>query len=187
MTDVLVDTDVGVGVLLGGRDGEGVGWRPIGAAGPVQFEAGGAAADQTEVADDLAVDALEDEGGAGVVAAGGAAEIGGVVEPLGDEAIADERLRRAPRAPPEPTVLTGEGHVVLPRLAGPGAGAVFSPAHLHDTGLVVTVGDAPVEAVAAHVHQPAAALGEGVNGVPHGGGVVLGVAAGHDAGVALEQ
>ena len=69
--DVLVDVQVGVGVLLRGREVERVRRGAVIAIEGVQLDAGGAAADQAEVTDELlGAHALEDEGGTRVEAVG---------------------------------------------------------------------------------------------------------------------
>jgi hypothetical protein len=60
-------------------------------------------------------------------------------------------------------------------------------AHLDDAGLRLVEADAPVPAVAAHVHEPAAAIDPSLHAVPHRRRVVFGMRAGdHDAVVGEE-
>ena len=78
----------------------------------VELESGGAAPRETEVAEHLALDALEDEARPRVAGRGRAPVVGPAIEALGHEADADQRIGRAALPPPEPTVLAGRAVVV---------------------------------------------------------------------------
>ena len=57
-----------------------------------------------------------------------------------------------------PPILAGEGMIVFAGLGGPGADAVLGAAHFDHARQVSVEGDPPVPAVAAQIHEPAAAI-----------------------------
>ena len=69
----------------------------------------------------------------------------------------------------------------------PGAGAGLAAAHLDHPGQGVVEGGAPVEAVAAEIHQPPAPGEIGIEGIEHGRRVIFGMAAGDDRAIGREQ
>src|SRR5262245_61647101 len=144
------------------------------AVGAIDLEAGGAVADEAEITDALVgADALEDEGRARIEAVGPASVVGADVEALRGEAGADQRLRRAAVAPPQAAILSGEAVIVLAGLGCPGADAPLGAAHLDDARQLAMEGDAPVEAIGAEIHQPAALFGEFLDRVEHATTVIL--------------
>ena len=122
--------------------------------------------------------ALEDERGAGVEAVRLAPEGRVAVETLRREADADILLRRPAAEAPQSAGLTGETVVVLAGRALPVLGAV-PPPHLDVATGRVHRGD-PVEAVAPHVHEAAAAVEIRRQPVEHLDRVVLGMRPRHD-------
>src|SRR6185295_13803251 len=110
---LLVDELEGVRVVLGRGDHEGMRGRSQARVEGVQLEPGGAAAGGAEVAEDLVLDAFEDEARPRVAAGGGPAVVRRAVEALGDEADAGQRIRRAALPPPHPAVLPGGAVIVL--------------------------------------------------------------------------
>src|SRR5262249_13653505 len=147
--------------------------------------AGGAAEDHAVVAEDLVPDAGEDEGRARVVGVLGPPVVGRGVEALRDEAHAADRVRRPVVPPPQAAVLAGRRVVVLAGTLGPGAHAALGAAPLDQAGRRLRIGDAPVEAVAAEIHQAPAAVEIGLQRVEHLHGIVFRVAAGHHHAVVL--
>src|SRR5260221_4556357 len=121
---LLVDQFVGVGVVLRARDDQRVRRRAESGIDGIDLDPGGAALQQAEIADDLALDAREDEGGTGIARGIGAAGIGRGIEALADEADPRQRIWRAALAPPQPALLAGEAVVILADLGVPGAGAL---------------------------------------------------------------
>ena len=95
------------------------------------------------------------------------------IEALRREPDAEELLRRHAAEPPQAARLSGEAVVVLAGRALPVLGAV-APTHL-DVAACRVHRRHPVEAVAAHVHQPAAVVQVGAQTVEHLDRVVLGV------------
>ena len=157
------------------------GGEPKGRVVAVDLLARGAAFEKSEVAQNLVLDPLEHEGRPWM-AAGVPPTIGNRgVEPLGNEPDAHQLVRRTMVAPPQAAVLPGEAVVVGADLGLVGAGAVLGPAHFQAAGLFRVPGGAPVKAVAAQVHESAAAAQPAVYPIQHAEAVILRVAAGdHD-------
>ena len=63
--------------------------------------------------------------------------------------------------------------MVLARLGGPGADAVLGAPDLDHPRQFRMEGDPPIPAIAAHIHEPAAAIDPGLHGVPHGRRVIF--------------
>src|SRR5262245_55010127 len=76
-------------------------------------------------------------------------------------------------------ILAGIGH--------PGADAVLGAAHLDDARQFIMEGDAPVPAIAAHIHEPAAAIDPGLHRIPHRRRVIFGMTAGHDDAIVAQK
>ncbi len=174
-------------MVLRARDDQRVRRRAESGIDGIDLDPGGAALQQAEIADDLALDAREDEGGTGIARGIGAAVIGRVIEALADEADPRQRIGRAALAPPQPAVLAGEAVVVLADLGVPGAGAILAAPHLDDAIARRMIGDAPVEAVAAHIHQPSAAPDPAVERVEHGERIVFRMTAGQQDAVRADE
>ena len=98
--------------------------------------------------------------------------------PLRREADADEGLRRAAVAAPEPAVGAVEGLPVLAGLGRPGADAGLGAADLDRRGVLRVQRHPPVEAVAAEVEEVPAAASVARERVERLARVVLGVRAG---------
>ena len=103
-------------------------------------------------------------GDARVAGAGGEAVGQRRVEALGREADAAELLRRPAAMLPDAAQLAGRGVVDLAGLRRPHARAAVAAADLEHVRLLGMQRGHPVEAVAAEVHQPAAALDEALRG-----------------------
>src|SRR5579885_3276184 len=141
----------------------------------VDLEPGGAVAPGAEIADDLILDAREQERRARIARGGRAPVVARGVEALGDEADADQRVGRAADAPPEPAILASRV-IVLSRLLRPGARAVLGAAQLDHPGMRGIEADPPVEAVAAEIHEPAAAAQIALERLQHLQREILGMA-----------
>src|SRR5260221_12949774 len=109
------------------------------------------------------------------------------MEPLVENAAPRQRFGRGALAPPQPAVLAGEAVVVLADLGVPGAGAILAAPHLDDAIARRMIGDAPVEAVAAHIHQPSAAPDPAVERVEHCERIVFRMTAGQQDAVPAEE
>jgi hypothetical protein len=77
--------------------------------------------------------------------------------------------------------------VVFTGFGFPGPDPILRPPDFNDTRQFVMEGDAPVPAIAAHVHETAAAIEPGLHGVPHRRRVILGMRPGQDHLVVLDQ
>ena len=155
--DLLDHVLVGIGVPERRRQDERVRRSADGEVGAVELGSRGAESEHERrvVADELvAADALEDERRARVEAAGHALVGRVAVEALRGEADAEVLLRRHAAEAPQPARLAGQAVVMLARRALPVLGAV-APPHL-DVAAGGIHRRHPIEAVAAHVHQPAA-------------------------------
>ena len=184
---LLVDELEGVGVLLRRGHHERPRRRAEAGIEGVELETGGATAREAEVAQDLVVHTVEDEARAWIPAGGGAPVVGRAIEALGHEAHAGQRVGRAPLTSPQPAVLAGRAVIVLAGRFHPGARAVLGATHLDHPGVGGGIRHPPVEAVAAHVHEPPTAPEVGRQRVQHLPRVVLGMAAGEDDPIVREQ
>src|SRR5580704_13867553 len=117
----------------------------------VDLDAAGTAMREPEIADDLALDAVEHPGDAAVPAVRHAAERTRRVEAFRNEADAEHLLRWPAEVFPEPALLAGRCKIVFagPRL--PRAHAGVQLAHFHAPWLVLVVADVPVVPVAAEI------------------------------------
>ena len=123
----------------------------------------------------------------GFDASGVSSVVRAAVETLCGEADANERVGGPADASPESAVFAGERVVVLAGFGDPRARAVFRATNFDDRRIVGTVRDAPVEAVAAHVHQPAAVIEPVAQTIEHRGGVILRMRAGDDRSIVGER
>src|SRR5262249_33767156 len=130
--------------LRAGHD-DRAGRRAERSVGAVQLEAGGAAARQTEVADEHVVNPFDDPGRPRVVGAGLSTVIRAFEESLRREADRDDLLRRASVSPPETAVGAIERVIVLTDLGVPRADAALGAPDLDDAGHRRAGGDAPVK------------------------------------------
>ena len=162
-------------------------WRAQVEVGPVQLEARRTAAGQAVAADRLALHALEDPSVLGGVRGRQAAVVRALEQALAGEADAGQALRRPPVAPPQAAELAVERVVVLARLGLPGADATLGATYLQHARHLGVPRDAPVEAVAAEIDEPAAAAGIGLQRVQRAGRVVLRVRAGQHRPVGRQQ
>ena len=121
-------------VALGAAEHDGFGRRAEQRVGAIEFEARGAAAGEAEIADDLALDIVENPGDFRRVGGGQAAVIGAFEAALGGEADADEFLGRAVLAAPEAAIAGIELLEVLAGLGRPGAGAALGAAQFSPGG-----------------------------------------------------
>src|SRR5713101_7297280 len=110
-----------------------------------------------------------------------------MVEALADEADTGQRIGRATLAPPQPAIFAGEAVIVLADLGVPGARAVLAAPDLDDAIARRMIGDAPIETVAAHIHQPLAAPDPTVERLEHGQGIVFRMAAGQQHAVGADE
>ncbi len=178
---------IDIAVLDGARQHQRMGRGAQALVGDVELEARGPA-EGAEIADPLVRrHALEDEGRARIAARRRLQVIGIGIEALRGEADADQALRGAAAAAPESARLAGEGEMHLGGIGLPGARAGLAAAHLDDAGQAVVEGGAPVEAVAAEIHQPPAPGEIGIEGIEHGARVIFGMAAGDDRAIGREQ
>src|SRR5262249_59174635 len=76
--------------------------------------------------------------------------------PWADEPAPPGGRGRGPVAPPHPAVFAREAVVVLARIGRPGAHAALGAAHFDDALSGRMMRDAPIETVAAQIHQAAA-------------------------------
>ena len=186
--DVLVDAGVVVREPVGRRQQPRVRRRAELEVVALRLQARRAAEREAEVADRLLVaDALHDPGDRLVERVGHAPVGPAVVEALGGEADARELLRRAAAQAPQPAALRRGRVVQLARPRLPRAHAGLALAHLHQPGLALAVRDDPVEAVAAHVHEPAALADVALQRVERPLRPVLRVRARDDHRVGVEQ
>ena len=90
-----------------------------------------------------------------------------MIKTLADESDADQALRRAAVAPPQPAVFAREAVVVLARIGRPSAHAALGAAHFDDALSRRMMRDAPIETVAAQIHQAATLAQIRLEGVEH--------------------
>src|SRR5262249_4050347 len=131
-------------------------------------------------------DALEDPGSARVVAVGLAVVGQGRVESLRREPDTDQAVRRSPAVAPDTAEFAGGSVGVLAAFRFPGSGPAPA-AELDQVRTFRIDGGDPVEPVAAEVHQAATGGEVAFQGVEHLPRPVLGVAAGNEDLVAIEQ
>ncbi len=165
---------------LRGSQHQGIGRRSQHPVGTIQFKTGRSASDQSEIADDLLVHALEDEARPRVRAIRHLPEIGTHIETLRGKSGTRHHLRRQTLAAPEAAVLAGEAMVVLAGFGHPCTDTILVPAYFHYARLALVIGDAPVPGVGTHVHETAAAFLESIQRVPHFLRPVLVVGRGHE-------
>ena len=77
--------------------------------------------------------------------------------------------------------------IVLAGLGNPIANSIFGAAKLDDAGQSRMVGDAPVEAIAAEIHQAAALIQIAPHRVQHGGAVIFWMRPGDHHSVLAQQ
>ena len=99
---------------------------------------------------------------------------------LGGEADADKLVTGASDAPPQSAIATTECVIAFARHGFPDTNATFGAAYFQRVGLMLGRFRAPVEAVAAEIHQPPAAAEEILERLHHALGVVLRMLCGDD-------
>ena len=109
------------------------------------------------------------------------------VETLNRHANTDERLRRPAQAAPQAAIFAREAVIVLTGLGDPIADPVFGAAKLDDAGTGWMIGDAPVEAIAAEIHEAAALIQVAAQRIQHGGAVVFRMRPGDHHSVSAQQ
>src|SRR5690348_4874904 len=107
--------------------------------------------------------------------------------PLAREADTAQEIGRSIGAPPQPAISAVEGVVILAGLGRPAPDAAFAATHFEDARRRLRNGNAPIEAVATEIHQPAAGLGVALQGVERALRVVLRMRARDDDLVGCEQ
>src|SRR5690606_2366907 len=106
---------------------------------------------------------------------------------LSGVANADQRLRRPPVAPPQAAIRAVEGAGVFAWLRSPAAIAVLGAAQLDRFRIVRMGRNAPVEAVAAEIEQPAASTDEAGDRIEAAPGVIFRMRAGDEATIGLQR
>ena len=111
-----------------------IGWSAEQRIGAVEFKAGRTAAGKAEIADDLAFNVCEYPGEIRRVGLLVATIVRTLKPALGGKPDADQLLRGAGLAAPQPAIAAIELMEILARLGRPGAGAAFSAAQFQCVG-----------------------------------------------------
>src|SRR5258708_5294688 len=134
----------------------------------IDFDAGGAAETETEIADlFLCPDAVEDPGHAAVERIRHALERLTLVHAFRGEADAADLLRRTAARSPQAGFLARGGEIALARIGLPGSRAGIELADLHAMRFALAQARDPVIAIAARIDQPTALAQKILGGIQH--------------------